>query len=171
MQTATQLRTEFVLEYDWSHHAGGTVVDIGGSQGVVAMVIAKKHPETTIIVQDRPVPVHDADVYFFRWIFHDWSTKYCVKILQALIPALRPKARIILMDAIIPEPGVLSPYQEREVMKLKIMMKCSFNGNERTESDWRNLVAGADEQARFEMVQVLQPQGSQLGFLVIEWTG
>ncbi|KAL2007609.1 hypothetical protein VTN00DRAFT_9047 [Thermoascus crustaceus] len=36
--------------------------------------------------QPRPV---QADVYFFRHVLHDWSDADCVRILQALLPALK----------------------------------------------------------------------------------
>jgi hypothetical protein len=35
----------------------------------------------------------------------NWSDKYCVKILKALIPALAPGARVLIMDAVLPEIG------------------------------------------------------------------
>jgi hypothetical protein len=195
MQSGPALKPEFVLKYDWSQHAHGTVVDVGGSQGGIAFAIAQKHPDLKIIVQDRPEvvafapesvhknvkfqahdfftpqSVHGADVYFFRWILHDWPTKYCVKILQALKPALKHKARIVLMEAMVPEPGVLSPYQERSIVNYDLVMKMLFNARERSEDDWRRLIAEADEDGRFKVIEVLRPIGSQLGFLVIEWTG
>ena len=50
-------------------------------------------------------PVKGAEVYLFRFIMHDWSDKYCVKILQALIPALEKGSRVIIADTILPESG------------------------------------------------------------------
>lgn len=185
----------FVHEYDWSRHANGTVVDLGGSKGEVAFTLAQRYPDMKFIVQDRAEivalapkekpanvefqahdffteqPLRGADVYFFRWIMHDWSAKYCVKILQALRPALKHKTRIVLMETILPEPGVLSPYQERMIRNFDIVMKATYNAKERTEADWRAIVADADEEGQLSVVDVLRPTGSQLGFLVIEWTG
>jgi hypothetical protein len=185
----------FVHEYNWSQHANGTVVDLGGSKGEVAITLAQKYPDMTIVVQDRAEivalapqekpanvkfqahdffteqPLHGADVYFFRWIMHDWSAKYCVKILQALRPALKHKARIVLLETILPEPGVLSPYQERAIRNFDIVMKATYNAKERTEADWRAIIADADDQGRFGVIEVLRPVGSQLGFVVVEWTG
>lgn len=53
-----------------------------------------------------------ADVYFFKWIFHDWSDKYCIKILRALIPALKKGARIVVNEFIVPAPGTLPTHLE-----------------------------------------------------------
>lgn len=60
-------------------------------------------------------PVHGADVYFFRWILHNWSDKYCVKILKNLIPALKPGAKVVINDNVLPQPGVLSQWQEERL--------------------------------------------------------
>lgn len=65
------------------------------------------------LLEDQPVK--GADVYFFRWILHNWSDKYCVKILRGLIPALKPGAKIILNDNVLPQPGVLSRWQENRL--------------------------------------------------------
>lgn len=48
-----------------------------------------------------PQSVTGADAYLFRWILHNWSDKYCVRILRALVPALKPGARIILNEHIL----------------------------------------------------------------------
>lgn len=46
-------------------------------------------------------PVRGADVYFFRWIFHNWGDKYCFQILRALIPALKKGARVIANEYVL----------------------------------------------------------------------
>lgn len=195
IQSGPELKTDFVLGYDWSQHANGTVVDIGGSTGEIAFKIAEHHPNIDIIVQDRPEviahapqtahenvqfqahdffktqTVHDADVYFFRMILHDWPTKYCIKILSALKPALKHGARVVLMDAVLPERGVLRPFQERRLRHFDMIMKMLFNAMERDEADWRQLVAEADEEGRFKVVDLIRPAGSQMALIIIEWTG
>lgn len=116
---------------------------MGGNQGYVSIAIAEKFPKLKLIVQDTAgmrtpsvigkVPeglqnrvlltTHDfftpqtvvADVYFFRWIFHGFSEKYCVKILQALIPALKKGARIVINDGTLPEPGTAGYVEEKSM--------------------------------------------------------
>ncbi|KAI2608113.1 S-adenosyl-L-methionine-dependent methyltransferase [Hypoxylon fragiforme] len=96
---------------------------VGDSQGFVCVALARKFHSIFFIVQDlecvvtecsknapsdassqiffmahdflTPQPIYGADVYFFRWIFHNWSDKYCIKILRNLILALKPGAKII----------------------------------------------------------------------------
>ena len=52
-----------------------------------------------------PQPVVGADVYFFRWILHNWSDKYAIKILQNLAPALRSNSHILICDDMMPDHG------------------------------------------------------------------
>ena len=70
--------------------------------------------------------VKNADVYFFRWIFHNWSDEYCVRILRNLIPALKPHARIVLNDACLPEPNTLSVMAERRVRYVNSLWKADL---------------------------------------------
>jgi len=56
-----------------------------------------------------------ADAYVFRWIFHNWPDKYCLSILRAQIPVLRPGAKLIVQEAVMPEPGAhLARWRERD---------------------------------------------------------
>ena len=122
-----------VAGYDWAglDRPGAVVVDVGGGQGGVAQVLAGVTRELKVVVQDLPgtaekgrdmLPpelkgrvefvahdffteqtVRDADVYFFRWILHNWSDKYCHRILRALVPALKKGARVLVYEFVLPE--------------------------------------------------------------------
>jgi trans-aconitate methyltransferase len=126
--------------YDFSGKDTVSFIDIGGSHGEVSIALAEKYPQLSCTVQDFPSvvehasarlpkhlqsrvkymahdfwaeqPIKGADIYYFRWIFHDWSDPYSVKLLQQLIPALKPGARVIINDACMPPPGVLTLEQE-----------------------------------------------------------
>ncbi|KAL3427108.1 sterigmatocystin 8-o-methyltransferase [Phlyctema vagabunda] len=113
--------------YDWKSVGKASIVDIGGSAGHDAFVLAQKYPELTITVQDLPkcgpvfeanVPAelksrvsflaHDffepqpvqADIYIIKLILHDWPDKESVRMLRALTPALKPGARILFIEYI-----------------------------------------------------------------------
>ena len=60
-------------------------------------------------------PIKGADVYIFRYIFHNWSDAYCVKILRALIPALKKGSKVVVNDHLLPEPGTLEQSKERDI--------------------------------------------------------
>ena len=126
--------------FSWNAIGAKLFVDIGGSHGRFSIALAQNVNGIECIVQDLPEvvaegtsklpaglahrvkfmahdffteqPVKGADVYFFRWIFHDWSDKYCIQMLRSLIPALKHGARVIISDMTLPPPGAVSPYQE-----------------------------------------------------------
>ena len=114
---------------------------MGGSTGHTTIPLARAFPDLKVVVQDlsdafdkakdlvpvdlqgriefmkhdffQPQPVEGADVYLLRWILHDWSDAYCVKILRALKPALKKDARVLIAEGIMPPRGVLPLSQER----------------------------------------------------------
>ena len=45
-------------------------------------------------------PVKGAEVYF-RWILHDWSDEYALRILQSLVPAMQNGCRIIFYEVLL----------------------------------------------------------------------
>lgn len=55
-----------------------------------------------------------ADVYLFRWVFHNWPDDYCVTILKRLVPALEPGARILINDSLVPEPNTQQLIAEKK---------------------------------------------------------
>ena len=136
------LPTKLIETYPWHEisNGSGTIVDVGGSGGHISVAIAKQAPELKLVVQDLPAPLkkaeipesvadrielmeHDffkpqpvqADAYFFRQIFHDWSDNNVLKILRATVPALKPGARIIVNEYIAPEPGTVPFAKEKRI--------------------------------------------------------
>lgn len=121
--------------YPWAN--AKKVVELGGSKGDLAMRLAERFPHLEIIVQDLPhvvgeanldaawrvklmahdffeeQPVRDADVYLYRHCFHDWNDEACIRVLRALVPALKPGSCVLVVDAILPEPGAIPIPQER----------------------------------------------------------
>ncbi|OKL59534.1 hypothetical protein UA08_04988 [Talaromyces atroroseus] len=114
--------------YDWAQfdHEGGLMVDVGGGHGTVSVALANFTSNMRFIVQDLPTtasqgadslpvdlknrvsfmphdffapqPVVGADVYFFRYILHNWSDKYAERILKGLVPSLKDGARIVCYE-------------------------------------------------------------------------
>jgi SAM-dependent methyltransferase len=130
-----------VSAFDWNSIK--KVVDIGGGLGDTALEIARNTAETICVVQDLPdvisqarerdtgtfgdrvifmehdffeeQPIRDADVFFLRWILHDWSDEVAKKILRALVPALRPGSHVILQEFVVPESGQVPFYFEKTI--------------------------------------------------------
>ena len=98
--------------FDWT--SVRTVVDVGGGRGEVSIALAERFEHLHFTVQDlehvvkenalkeageldervkfvhhdyfAPQSVSGADVYYFRYIFHNLPDASCVKLLKAQIP-------------------------------------------------------------------------------------
>lgn len=107
------------------------VVDCGGGVGTVSRRLAAATQKLRFVVQDLPGPVAlgretlpvelkdrvryeegdffaeqkllGANVYFFRWILHNWSDAYCVRILRNLVPAMRTHSKVLIYEYILAE--------------------------------------------------------------------
>jgi hypothetical protein len=44
-----------------------------------------------------------ADAYILRWIIHDWSEAEAVALLGKVREAMKPGARLLLLEELIPE--------------------------------------------------------------------
>lgn len=181
--------------WPWDALGSATVVDVGGSHGFVPVALAKRFPDLRFVVQDLPKtvadgpahippefadriefqahdffteqPVHGADVYFFRWIFHNWSDKYCEKMLKCLIPALKPGARILVNENILPNPGSENPWDEKIIRTMDMTMLQLLNARERAEEDYKDLFHRTDP--RFKFVGVKRPEGSRTCTIEAVW--
>jgi hypothetical protein len=133
----------FADNYDFDVVENGTFVEIGGSHGSVSIEVAKKQPHMHFVVQDlaevvlegrahlpaelnlgdrltfmehnffAEQPIKDADIYYGRLVFHNFSDKYSIFILRNLIPALKKGTRVVLSEFCLPQPGALHAEQER----------------------------------------------------------
>jgi hypothetical protein len=84
-------------------------------------------------------------VYFFRWIIHNYSTPYAIKLLKNLVPALKPGASILINDHCLTEPGTEKPWDEKLMRGMDLVMLTLLNAQERTEREFKELFAAADE--------------------------
>ncbi|KAF4510034.1 hypothetical protein G6O67_001960 [Ophiocordyceps sinensis] len=175
----------------------GIFVDIGGSHGFVCVDLAKKWKKMTFVVQDLPktvdsapnpicddesvaariqLQVHDffteqpvkgADVYFFRWIIHNYSTPYAVKLLKNLVPALKPGSRVVINDHCLRGPGTEKPWDEKLIRGMDMVMLTLLNAQEREEHDFRALFRAADE--RFSFKGVTRTEGCRMSVIEAVW--
>lgn len=124
--------------YDWASLGNVYIVNIGGSQGVVAMDLAKHFEKTRFLVQDGSMMIkgaevpeelkgrvdfmeHElfapqtvqADVYFFRMAFRNWNDKNAVNLLKAQVPALRRGAKLLIQDKCMIPPKTVPISEER----------------------------------------------------------
>ena len=115
--------------YDFS--TCGTIVDVGGATGNMLGHILKRHPKPRGVLFDRPHVVTDApallrahgvedrvtiehgnffervpaggDAYILSHIIHDWNEEQCLTILGHCRSAMKPGARLLLVEFVLPE--------------------------------------------------------------------
>ncbi|KEF58055.1 uncharacterized protein A1O9_05978 [Exophiala aquamarina CBS 119918] len=155
--------------YDWDSMKGKTLIDCGGSFGSVATAIVRKSPGVRCIVQDLPKVVssaiavaskdpsfpHDsitfqahsflepqpviADLYLFRMVFHNWCDQGARRIIKALLPVLRPGARVIAIEYVMPKIGTAPIYAEVATRRLDNVMYSLMKGKVRELDEFQDL--------------------------------
>jgi hypothetical protein len=176
--------------FDWNTlPRNATVVDVGGSRGHVMLGLAERFPLLRYIVQDisistdnvarldnvsfmthdffTPQPIQ-ADVFFFRKVFHDWSDAYCQQILRALGPALKPGVKLMINDIVLPDPKGRPDYDEYVARRMDIAMMVMVNGKQRSRHQWQALVCGASP--GWQLESVTMQDGSMNGLLVFTYS-
>lgn len=115
--------------YDFS--AFDTIVDVGGATGNMLAHVLARHPQPQGILFDRPHVVTEApallqargvadrvsivhgdffehvpeggDVYLLSHIIHDWTERQCLTILGNCRKAMKPGARLLIVEFVLPE--------------------------------------------------------------------
>lgn len=116
-----------------------------------------------------PQPVRGADIYFLRYVFYNWSDSYYVRVLQALVPALKPGARVLICDLIIPERGSAPDVEVKEIIRLDLLIIALYNAGERDIKGIRRLLKAADN--RFEFIGVYRLEGCYNQICKAIWRG
>lgn len=142
------------------------LVDVGGGRGHDVATFAAQYPSRPgkIILQDRepviasviantserpfeaqthnfftPQPVKAARAYSLHSILHDWGDDDGVRILENLVPALlKGYSRVLLNEIVVSE--------EKPTLaatNMDMMMLAHFAVRERTEAEWRSILAKA----------------------------
>ena len=84
----------------------------------------------------RSVPA-GGDLYVLSQVLHDWDDGRCVQILKNCRQAMAPDARLLVLEAIMPE-RVAEP---TSVVDSDLIMLAITGGRERTEAEYRHLLA------------------------------
>lgn len=152
-----------VQSYDFP--ASGTVVDVGGGQGVFLLEVLRGHPGLQGVLFDQEyvlskhrlgelgdedrwrlvsgdffteVPA-GGDIYVLKFVIHDWADEDCVKILANCRQAMVPGGRVLVVESIIPEGN------EPDVGKtMDVIMMVNSPGRERTQAEFAQLFADAN---------------------------
>ena len=150
--------------YDFS--AVGTVVDVGGASGNLLSTILGRHAKPRGVLFDLPHVVRDApklfaargvadrvsieagsffervpaggDAYVLSHIIHDWSEEQCLTILGHFRRAMKPGARLLIVEMVLPEGDTPHPGKILDMTMLVLP-----GGQERTESEYSELLGKA----------------------------
>jgi hypothetical protein len=163
------------------------LVDVGGGSGVLLEAILGATPGLRGVLVDRPEAVEKASrrlaaaglddrsdcvvgdffdsvppgagAYLLSRVIHDWDDADAQRVLTTCREAMPIDARLLLVEAIVPERAHDGP----EAVRMDIHMLMLLGARERTEAQFRRLLADAG----FELVRVV-PTGSPASLSVLE---
>jgi hypothetical protein len=158
MRSASVAMTPAVTAaYDWSQFR--LIADVGGGIGTQLVSILDASPSSKGILFDQPhlhaesishdrmnavggdffasVPA-DADAYLLRWVLHDWTDTEARAILRTLRRSMKPTARLIVAESVIPQ-GAAFDFGKWADLQMLVLV----GGRERTETEFRDLLLAA----------------------------
>ena len=139
-----------------------TVVDVAGGQGAFLTSILERNSQSRGILVDLPpviaqAPAHPridrvagdifaavpegGDLYILKWIIHDWEEVKAIRILENVHRAMHPKAALMLVEGLVSEKKDEAATDMVKWMDMNMMVMTG--GRERTEVEYRNLLAAA----------------------------
>lgn len=143
------------------------IVDVGGGNGVMIHTILNNAPESSGIIFDEAHVIEKtitmipenlkgrcsvaigsffnevpqgADLYTMKWILHDWNDEKCIQILKNCYNAMPKGARLLIIDAVIPDDSLNKPHIAK---LLDIVMLACLTGKERTLSEFKMIIEKA----------------------------
>ena len=140
-------------------------VDVGGADGALVHSLMRHNPRLHGIVLDRPevAPaaaaaaaarglaerteaiggdffklVPEGDLYLLRFILHDWNDTDAIRILENCRRAMKPDARLVVIEAFFAEPGEQIPANmiDTQVPLFDLHLMLAMNGRERSVAEY-----------------------------------
>ena len=166
-----------VAAYDLSGF--GTVVDVGGASGNMLVAILGRYPGPRGVLFDLPHVVREApaffrargladrvrveggsffdrvpaggDAYVLSHVIHDWSEEQCLTILGNCHKAMKPEAKLLIVEMVLPAGDEMHPGK-----LLDLTMLVMPGGQERTEAEYAALL----DKAGFRLTRVVPTQST-----------
>lgn len=188
--------------YEWNTLKGKTIVDCGGSFGSVCAAIVSTEPSIKCIVQDLPKVVEnanevvsknphfpkdnitfqahsffepqptEADVYLFRQVFLNHSDTRARNMFSNIKPALKPGAKVIVIEYVQPEIGQAPIYADVAHRRLDNTMYALMKGKVRELSEFKRVAREAIPELKFTSFKQGQYRATHdpRCHCVMEWT-
>ena len=147
-----------------------TVIDVGGGIGTVVAAVLRAHPGLSGVLYERPpvarlaapylaeqgvddrcrivegdffASVPDGgDVYLLKSVLHDWDDDRCRTILTRCRAAMGPRARLVIVEIVLPDHMTDDPGLVPGTL-LDLIMLAYAGGRERTWSEFAALLDAA----------------------------
>lgn len=184
--------------FDWPSidQPGAQVVDIGGGNGQISQYLARHTTHVHYIVQDlahvvsqapsqlpgdlkdrvefvehdffTPQTMEPPAAFIMRSILHNWADKYAIRILQALVPAMRKGTKLLIYEHVLQDRPV-TDLTGRFGFQMDAIMATTFNAQERTAVEHERVLKRADP--RYVVEAVCRLEGSTRSIVETGWTG
>lgn len=150
----------------WDFSRFETVVEVGGGHGALIAAVLAAHPRARGVLVDRPESVAGAraalaaagldgrcrvvggdffrevpsggDLYLLSSVLNDWDDEAATLILATCRRALRPGARVVAFERVVPDGGGPHPAKLNDLNLLVLS-----GGRERTAAEFGRLFAAA----------------------------
>jgi hypothetical protein len=156
---ATPENTSIVGAYDFRRFRN--IVDVGGGQGGFLAEVLKAYPSVRGTLCDRSAVVAEpyylraagvidrcevvagdffksvptgGDAYILKRILHDWNDDSCVQILRRCRDVMDARARILVVDAVVPSGNEPHPSKVMDILMMLLV-----EGRERMEQEFLKL--------------------------------
>jgi hypothetical protein len=151
--------------------AARLIVDVGGGFGELLATILQAYPAARGVLYDLPHAIDTGagailaragvaehcecvagsffdsvpaggDVYLLKSILHDWDDERCMVILRNCRSAMPARARLLIIERIVPE-RVGSTPRDQAIARSDLNMLVALSGRERTEAEFSVLLESA----------------------------
>jgi O-methyltransferase domain/Dimerisation domain len=165
VETSERVGAEFAAGYDLK--GVDTIVDVGGGNGALLAAVLAKLPHAQGMLFDLPAGLAGApermraagvdgrvtlvegsffesipasgDLYLLKSIVHDWDDAHATAILSACRKAMKPSARLVLVERFLPD-RMESPGLELATVMSDLHMMVVLGGRERTTAEYASLL-------------------------------
>jgi len=154
----------FLEAYDFGSFT--RIMDVGGGHGAILRAILKEYPDLSGTIAEIPSVVPNArtaieaegmahrcdaaecdffagvpaggDAYFMKGIIHDWPDDLAIQLLRNIRTVIPPHGKLLLAESVLDDSPAPHPAK-----LLDIEMMAFVGGKERTEEEFRQLLADA----------------------------